>query len=126
MTTVKTTKTTKTTKATPETKAKPKKPVKKVKKKLAKPKATKPKKKPIKKVLSDDAKARIQVKVLKEKALSPPTEKAMTRWQVFVQDHIKATGASGPKPEGLGAAATAAAAKYKTLSPEEREVRSPR
>ncbi|TVY13865.1 Non-histone chromosomal protein 6 [Lachnellula arida] len=113
-TVTKTTKTTKTTKAKPKTKAK--KPVKKPAKKPAKPKA----KKATKKVLTEDQKLRVDVKSLKEKALSPPTAGADTAWSIVLQQEIK-QGAGGPGSGGLSNSAKNAAAKYKALSPQEKE-----
>lgn len=114
------------TKAKPKTKtaAKPKakKPVKKpakkpVKKKAAKPKAKKTKK-PVKKVLTDDQKERITVKVLKQKALTLPPALPENAWQVMMHENRALA-----KGSTVGDYTTTLGAKYKTLSPEEKEVR---
>ncbi|TVY46107.1 Non-histone chromosomal protein [Lachnellula subtilissima] len=116
-TVTKTTKTTKTAKTKPRTTAK--KSVKKPVKKVAKPKAKKPKK-PTKKVLTEDQQHRVDVKSLKERALSPPTGGANTAWSIVFQQEVKQNG-GGPGPSGVANSAKTAAAKYKALSPQEKE-----
>ncbi|TVY78473.1 Non-histone chromosomal protein [Lachnellula suecica] len=96
-----------------------KKPAKK-KKKPVKPKAKKPKK-PVKKVLTDTQKEKIKLKVLKEKALVPPQpEGPVTAWMVLVSENLKEAGNGGGQAQ-LGDTMKALAAKYRALSPEERE-----
>lgn len=111
------TKTTRSTKAKPKTKAKKpaKKPAKK--KKIAKKtKAKKPKKslRKTKKVLTEDQKKRIQVRVLKEKALTQPKKLPHTAWTVYLAEAMKGAGS-------ITAGATAAAARYKGLAPADLE-----
>lgn len=114
-----------------------KKPVKKVAKKAAKPKVkAKPKKKavakkakPVKKVLTEEQKAkRAEVKAknaLKElKAtalLNQPHGLPATAWGVVLAETMR--DLAGFKANGIGGQAAVAAAKYKSLTPSEREVR---
>ena len=113
-------KTIKAAKAKPKTKVK--KPVKKpVKKKVVKPKAKKPKK-PAKKVRTDDQKKRAQIKKLKERALSPPPKKADDPWKLFLQQELAQRRGSG---EPVSNVSKNAGAKYRALSPQEREVSKP-
>jgi outer membrane biosynthesis protein TonB len=107
------------TKTAAKAKAKAKKPVKKpAKKKPAKPKAKKTKK-PVKKVLTDDQKERVAIKVLKQKALSPPAGLPENAWMVLIRENRALTKGSN----NVGEFSTAISAKYKSLSPEEKEVR---
>jgi len=87
------------------------------KKKAAKPKAKKPKK-PVKKVLTDDQKDRVVVKVLKEKALSPPAGLPETAWMTMVKDNAALAKGS----TNINDFSKEMSARYKALSPEEKEV----
>ena len=105
--------------AAKRSKAKPKA---KPKKRAAKAKS-KPKAKPKKKVLTDEAKARLQkrkeallVKDLKAKIIKAPTALPSNAWTVLVAEKI----VKGHKD--LSGLVKSAAAEYKTLSPERREV----
>ncbi len=107
-----------------QTKATPKKPVKKAaKKKKAVAKKPKPKvKKPVKKILTDEQKLKAQVKELKAKALlSSPKLKPSTAWSVLLSEHMATQGSGGRS--NVGATSKEASAKYKSLSPQELEVR---
>lgn len=108
-------KTKKTTKTTPATAVK--KPItkKKVVAKKPKPKA----KKPVKKVLTEEQKSRADLKALKEAALSPPTKKPDTVWQAVLTETTRADGTGGD----VALKSKSAAARYKSLSPAEIEVR---
>lgn len=113
-----------TSTAKPKTKAAPKKPVKKpAKKKKAVAKKSKPKvKKPVKKILTDEQKLKAQVKELKAKALlSSPKLKPSTAWSVLLSEHMATQGSGGRS--NVGATSKEASAKYKSLSPQELEVR---
>ncbi|KUJ20616.1 uncharacterized protein LY89DRAFT_666276 [Mollisia scopiformis] len=111
-----------TTTAKPKTKAAPKKAVKKPAKKPAKKakpalrKAKKPVKKPVKrKVLTEKQKELAVIKDLRAKALSIPTMKPPSAWQVFTADQSKTSGA--PLTERMSAFGQ----QYKSLSPAELE-----
>ena len=126
------TKTTKTrakkpTTAKPKTKAaakkKPAKTAPKKKKVAAKPKP----KKRIKKTLTAEEKEKAQVKELKTIMLSPPKNKPSSAWHLVMAETVSAkangkAGLNGEQKERLSSAAKEAAAKYKSLSPEELEV----
>jgi hypothetical protein len=69
--------------------------------------------------LTEEEKAKLQLKILKKAALSPPKVKPNSAWAVLLQE-------SHASPEGKGEIAqvsTASAAKYKSLTPAELEVR---
>ena len=114
--------------------AAPKKPTKSKPKPKARPKTkakAKPKPKPRRRVLTDQQKAKriatkenLDIKKLKELALAPPTQLPSTAWLVVIQQTVK-DGDAGKGLDArkrLGGSAKAAAAKYKSLSPEELEV----
>jgi hypothetical protein len=103
--------------AKPKTKkAAPKKAAKKVVKK-AKPKAKKPLKK---KVVTEEAKAKLELKSLKEKALSPPKGKPYTAWSVLLAENHGSSSIAGQG--SIAQLSTASAVKYKSLTPAELEV----
>ena len=105
----------KTKKAKAEAKAVKTKPVKK---KAVKKVAAKPKKKP-RKVLTPAEKEKAIIKKLKADALfTAPKQKPATVWMSVVAQEMS-KGVSGP------AGIQVAAAKYKSLSPTEIEVRKP-
>ena len=102
--------------AKPKTKkAAPKKAVKKKVVKKAKPKVLK------KKVLTEEEKVRLEVRKLKEAALSPPKDKPASAWTVLLSETHASSEGKGGKNE-IGDVATASAAKYKSLAPAELEV----
>lgn len=128
------TKTSTTAKAKPKTKkavGRPKNPVKKaVARKPKRKVAAKPKAKPRKRVLTDKQKETVQkkkqtaaLKALKATALTPPKAKPATVWTVVLSETVK-NGAGGGGPIGLHS--REAAAKYKSLTTEELEVREER
>lgn len=107
--------------ATAKSKAKPKRKVAK------KPKA------PVKKVLTEEqkakraeVKAKEEVKALKAAALlSEPKQLPATAWSVLVSEYVKEQKSEmGQNFSGVTKSITGAAAKYKSLSPAEREVRT--
>lgn len=107
---------TSTAKAKPKTqKAVLKKAVKK--KAAAKPK---PKAKPKKKVLTDEQKQKAELKALKATALTPPKGKPATAWTVLLSEMMKK---GSVPPGGTTSVAKEAAARYKSLTAEELEVR---
>ena len=108
--------TSKTTTRKASTKKAAKKPVKK---KAVKKVAKKPKRKPVKKVILTEAqKEKVEVKKLKLTALTPPKGLPKTAWTILLQEMIpKGTNAS------IATLSKEAAAKYKTLTAEELEVR---
>lgn len=116
-------------KSSTRAKTRPKAPPKK--KPRAKPKA-KPKAKPrTRKPVSDAGKLRLAkqkkaaaTKLLKERALSPPSQKGGDAWQVFYKEQLTAMrGTIGLGESGrLGDSTIAIAAKYRALSPAEQEV----
>ncbi|KAF2003229.1 hypothetical protein P154DRAFT_100480 [Amniculicola lignicola CBS 123094] len=93
------------------TKAKPKK-----KKAVAKPKA-KPKRR-VKKVPTPEEKAKLQLKALKAKALRDPGRGTVSAFAIFLGEFAKANHG---KEGGITKAAVDGAAKFKTLTPAERE-----
>ena len=111
------------TKKASKPKKKPAKKSKKPKKKAVKTKA-KPKRKP--RVLTDKQKQaketkakRERIRLLKEKALSPPSPGCKTAWLVFHSEHSK--GQKGSNATGIS---KEVAAEFKQITPEQREVRS--
>jgi hypothetical protein len=90
-----------------------KKAAKKPKKAASKKKAAKPKK-----VLSPEAKAKLRLKLLKAAALSPPSQLPATSWAVMVKDTL-----GGQTGSNVTVAIQDVSAKYKSLSPNELEVR---
>ncbi|KAF2798644.1 hypothetical protein K505DRAFT_346420 [Melanomma pulvis-pyrius CBS 109.77] len=94
------------------------------KKPAAKRKPVARKKKPVtkarpkraKKVLTPEEKQKLQLRELKKKALRGPPHVAISAWQAFTSEAIKAAG-SGTVQEKLAAAG----AKFKDLTPAERE-----
>ena len=91
-----------------------------VKKKAAKKTAPKPKRKPAKKVVITEAqKAKEEVKKLKLIALTPPKALPKTAWSILLQEMIP-KGSTG----SLATLSKEAAARYKTLTAEELEVKS--
>jgi hypothetical protein len=97
-------------------KAAPKKAAKKKVVKKAKPKVLKKKK-----VLTEEEKAKLELRKLKEAALSPPKDKPSSAWAVLLAETHAASEVKGGK-NGLGDVATASAVKYKSLAPAELEV----
>jgi hypothetical protein len=98
-------------------KAAPKKAAKKKVVKKAKPKKVLKKKK----VLTEEEKAKLELRKLKIAALSPPKDKPSSAWAVLLAETHAASEVKGGK-NGLGDIATASAVKYKSLAPAELEV----
>jgi len=109
------TKTTKATTTKPK-KTATKKAVKKPTKKKATPKPKPKVRKPVKKVLTEEQKQKVVLKELKAKALSPPKKKPQNAWTVLASQYAKENG-----PNMSSGGMKEAAAKYKSLSPEQLE-----
>jgi hypothetical protein len=107
---------TKTTKKKPVAKkaAKPK-----AKKAAKKPKATRPKKK-----LTDEEKAKLKLRALKERALlkEQPVKLPVTSWNLYLTKHLKEALNKDPKPQ-FADAVRQLAAEHRALPEHEKEVR---
>ncbi|KAF4636938.1 hypothetical protein G7Y89_g1145 [Cudoniella acicularis] len=102
-----------------------KKPAKKIAKKVAKKKVVKkpaPKvKKPVKKVLTEAEQEKATLKALKQKVLSPPALLPHSAWSVLLSETVRELVTKGAESGAFTAATKSAAARYKSLSPQELE-----
>ena len=106
------------TKTTSKTKSKPRTRAKSTKARKKPAKAKKPKKPK----LTPEEKNRVEIKALKEKALTPPKNLPVSAWTVLLSERQKKDKTS--VLQSKGSVAQTCAVQYKSFTPEEREVRS--